>query len=544
MANLAQRVGAVVTAAWSAGLAAWAWPQERAGADASAFAARQTYYEALKQLYRGTSLLDPGGRARAGLYAASRPLFNPTKRLVDFYVDSIYPGGLSDDGRPLPDGTPSAVPLADDTPDALRAAIVQMWQWSNWTEQVTVYTLYGAMTGNVLVEVSDDVDRGKVYLTVHWPGDVADLTLDSAGHVKAYTLRYREYDKPRQQYYVYSRQVDGERIRTFRDDRPYDYSTTGQGSAWDNPYGFVPAVWVRHRHVGSDYGAPAIFGSESKLDEASSVASMAADAVQKKLNAPAIFWTDGQVTPALSETKMGGAGTSTDEYQTRQQRAAALARLRSDFPFLKGPKEGRVDALATALQVGDAQPLVDWLAGQVSEDQPELLVWKELRQMSQVTGPAAARLVTDAARRLDRAQKMYDRGTIDLAQMAVAMGGMRFAEGQGGWARRTRQRQAFAGFGLDSYEAGQLDFSLLPRPLLSPTTRERLEDGQIRASTIKTLVESGYPVELAVASVDGLAPDAPELAAFTRDRLAAIQREQTLAQSDVPVDPALAGLSL
>jgi hypothetical protein len=69
---------------------------------------------------------------KQGLYRHIRLIYNPTRRLVDFYPRVVYPGVLSEDGLNLPDGIQSAVPFPKDMPPKLKKAIAQFWQWSNF----------------------------------------------------------------------------------------------------------------------------------------------------------------------------------------------------------------------------------------------------------------------------------------------------------------------------------------------------------------------------------------------------------------------------
>src|SRR5207249_9582643 len=66
--------------------------------------------------------------------------------------------------------------------------------------------------------------------------------------------------------YLYCKEVDANSFRYYRDQEPYDY---GYGAIIENPYGFVPAVWIKHMDVGGDHGSPAIAGSFGKIDRKS-----------------------------------------------------------------------------------------------------------------------------------------------------------------------------------------------------------------------------------------------------------------------------------
>lgn len=462
-------------------------------------------------------------KARHALYRYARSLYNPTRRLVEFYAGAVYPGVLSEDGGALPDGMPQAIPLASDTAPELRAAIAQWWQWANWQAEKAVYVRFGAITGNVLVEIDDDIERGKVRASVRWPGLVSALDLDGAGNVKRYALEYRVPDGNGGTY-TYRREVDSEAIRTYRDGRPADL--TGNGAAWDNPYGFVPAVWVRHSHVGGDFGSPAIDGSLGKIDELNSLASHVHDQVHKKINAPALLPGVSNLS-LLAGTSKRGSTSGADEYGS-----AATLTDREDMLLIGAPAGADVKSLAGTFDVADAAPLMDRLITEIEADHPELTLYREMRGMSQVTGPGAQRLLGDAAARVYEAAASYDRGSVALMQMAVAIGGERANSGAWGPARSlTRQQQRYLPFDLVSYERGELDFAILPRPLVVPTQTERWTDAGMRASAVKSLVEAGYPLALAVQTVDRTSDD--EVSDWEDRRVEAIRRDQLLATEDV-----------
>lgn len=403
-------------------------------------------------------------RAKSRVYRNIRSIYNPVRRLVDFYAGQVYPGVLSEDGANLPDGVQIAIPLADDTPQPLRAAIAQTWRWSNWQSGKAVMLRYGAAAGSVLVEVVDDLARGKVTYNVVWPTQVTELTLDAAGNVKAYTIEYQVTDeggKP----YQYRKEVDGDAWRFFRDNKPYDY---GQGAEYANPYGFVPAVWIKHRDLGSDWGAPAIHGSIAKINELNSLAAHIHDDIHKKVAAPKIFFGDGQIRNAFESTTKRGA---TDEFSPENQDREGLL-------YLKGPAGGSIGDLSGGLDLSKAIPYLQQLIGEIEQDYPELALYRELRAMSQITGPAASRLMGDASAMVYEVQANYDNATIHLFQQAVAIGGWRLETGA--WSNPTRQQELFRGFDLSSYARGDLDFAIMPRPLIAMTATERIEAERAR----------------------------------------------------------------
>lgn len=466
-------------------------------------------------------------KSRYGLYRQTRAIYNPVRRLVDFYAGAIYPGVLSEDGSNLPEGVPLAIPLAQDVPDELRAAVAQIWQWSNWQAAKAVFVRYGAAAGNVLVEVIDSPERGKVSLRVLWPGLVENVELDSAGNVKAFQVAWDAYDEERQESYVYRKAIDQAEIRTYRGDDLYDYD--GQGAVRTNPYGFVPAVWAKHSDIGGDFGAPAIDGSLGKIDELNSLASHVHDQVHKKIAAPALLPGVTRLNLA-TQTKRGPTGT-TDEFGSG---AAGVLSDREDMMLIGAPAGADVKSLAGTLELDDTMPYLEKLLSEIEQDHPELTLYRELRAMSQVTGPGAQRLLGDASARVWEAAAGYDRASISVFQMAVAIAGWRLKSGAWRAAGVNRQREKFAGFDLDSYTKGDLDMAIMPRPLVNPTGQERWSEALSKATALKAYVDAGLPVEMALAVLEGKAADDPSLTQFTTDRLAAIAREQVLATEDVP----------
>ena len=451
------------------------------------------------------------------LYRNIRLIYNPTKRLVDFYAGQVYPGVLSEDGLALPDGIPLAIPFSKDTPPQLKDAIAQLWQWSNWQARKAVLVRYGAALGSVLVEVVDDVEHGKVCLDVVWPGLLAGLDVDNAGNVKHYVLEYPAIDDQGQ--YIYRKEVDSESIRYFRDGQPFDY---GNGAIIENIYGFVPAVWIKHRDTGGIHGSPEISGSIGKIDELNSLASHVHDQIHKVIGAPIVLWANGNINNLFAAAKRA----ATNEFEAPPQEQEQLL-------MLKGPQGGSVESLAGNLSLSDSAAFIDKLLGELEQDHPELTFYTELRSMSQVTGPAAARLVGDVAAKVQEAQASYDTQSIKLFQMATAIGG--FRANSGAWGALNRQQQKFTPFSLDSYARGDLDIAIMPRPLVVPTKQEVMSERQTMWQGVQLATSAGAPLE-AVLRDEGWTPD--QLNRLGADKVAAIQRAQMLASEDtIPAQP-------
>lgn len=412
-----------------------------------------------------------------------RLIYNPTRRLVDFYAGAVYPGVLSEDGEDLPDGVQNAIPFSKDTDSTLKTAIAQLWQWNNWQERMQIEITYAAALGDCLVEIVDSLDDGKICFEIPWPGFVYDIDLDYAGNVKSYTLEYGAYDEDEGGFYRFKKIVDSNAFQYFKDDEPYAYD---YGAAiLENPYGFVPAVWFRHNSTGGNRGSPAIAGSMPLIDELNGQASLTHDQVRKVVGAPWIMWATGSIQNLFNQPPI----TPTSGFD--QPTPYAHASDPENVLLLKGPQNGRIDSLAGNLDIPGAYAVVEKLLAQVEKNHPELTMYEQLRAMSQVTGPAAQRLVGDVETRVAKAQANYDRGNICLFQMALAIAG--FRANNGDWGILNRQQQKFLPFNLDSYEAGDLDMAIMPRPLLSSTKHERAQENLALWQGVQAAAAAGVP---------------------------------------------------
>jgi hypothetical protein len=447
--------------------------------------ARAGRFNRLWQLYTNTAFEDV--RAwnqyvrQYGLYKKTRPIYNPTRKLVNFYVGKVYPGVLSEDGAGLPADVKIAIPLARDIHPLLRSAIAQCWRWSNWQAGKALFVRYGAATGSVLVEVVDEPDRGKVRSEVVWPGHVKGLVLDSNGNVKRYALEYRALD-PDGQEFKFQKIVDGNFIRFYRDDQPYDFMPRGfrllnedagreamqyerlAEGVYFHPYGFCPAVWVKHQDLGGEYGSPAIGGSIAKVDELNSLVSHIHDQIHKTIDPSIILWAKQKIERAFKKRDEEAQAGDDREYDPS-----------TDILILKGPEGGSKDTLVGDLNLADALPYVESLIGEIEGDHPELTLYSQLRKMERVSGPGAATMVGDAVGVFDEVSANYDLQSIKLFQMQVAIAGYRYQNRDGLWALRTPQQQRFQYFDITSYQRGDLEFAIMPRPLIPTTVKDDVE---------------------------------------------------------------------
>ena len=431
------------------------------------FQARVGYYRYLWHWYQNSIFDDLATwaryKSRYRLYRHIRAIYNPARRLVDFYAGVVYPGMLATDPEQVPPGVSLAIPLPADTPPELLAALGELWRWSNWQLRKSLFVRYGAALGNVFVEVVDELDRGKVTLDVLWPGLVSDLTLDSTGNVKAYALEYTATDENGNAY-TYRKEVDANAIRTFRDGLPYSYDDVP--AERENPYGFAPAVWCPHTDLGGDHGAPAM-RNLGKWDELNSLAAHVFDQAHRILETPVLVAGDGVSHLATDQSKRGATHRLSNPESDRES-----------VQILKAGPGGQISTIT--LPEGEAQARLDSLLREIEQDHPEIGMYQQLREMQQVTGPGAERLFGDVRTYVDDARANYDSQSVKLFQMAIAIAGWR--ANSGAWGRElTDQQRAFLPFDLTSYARGDLELTILPRPLvpLTPSESMALEEQRL-----------------------------------------------------------------
>lgn len=97
---------------------------------AADMSARSDYYSLLNSYYENSVFdnIDRWSHYKSvyRLYRQTRSIYNPTRRLVNFYTRHVYRGRLSMDGLPFDDGTPIAIPFAENTDEALLLAMAQL----------------------------------------------------------------------------------------------------------------------------------------------------------------------------------------------------------------------------------------------------------------------------------------------------------------------------------------------------------------------------------------------------------------------------------
>jgi len=402
-----------------------------------------------------------------GLYKYIRNIYNPAGRIVDFWVGHLLGGALD----PLAgDGliVPSALPIITEN-EALRSAIAQVWQWSNWQQKKDTTSLLGSCMGDIGLRVVDDVERQKVYIQVVHPRLIKEVTKDDFGHVKAYVLEEEREDprNPNRAAVKYNefvtRSDDGQvHFLTTLNGTPYPWN--GIEAEWEVDYGFVPFVHISHIDVGIDWGWSELHKFRSKVHEVDDLTSKLDDQIRKTVDVPWLF--TGSKKPATTPTT-SGAATSTDRPEPG----------REELPGLWTPDtNAKAIPLVAPLDILGVSEHINNLLRELERDYPELTV-----EIVAATGDLSGRALQIARQptvvKVEQRRVPYDRGVRDIQQMCVAIAGDRDVD------------DVFAGFGLESFERGDLDHTIGPRPVFDKTEADRAEENKLFWETAAIAVE-------------------------------------------------------
>lgn len=426
---------------------------------AGRYAVLEAYYDnEMYQLINGTI---QNAKALNGLYRNIRPIHNPMRRAVDVYPGHIYPGAFTADGLPLPDGTPSCVPFASDTPEELRLAASALLGWANWKSERYAFARQLALLGDVFGEIQIDYERGKVYPRFHHPSFVTNTEWNGSGDVIMYRLDIPMYDDVRKKAFKWGKVVTKETITTLFNGEPFGYD--GQPAESDNPFGFCFAAWGQFRNVGGQHGASLLDGVRPKIDELNHIVSAMDDYIGKFANQGIVFKTDKPMKDISAFTPGVNTASQTNPQAKRQE-----------IQYLKGPADLTIDRLIENLGLEEANPRVLSLIKEIEADLPEATMEERISEHPQVSGVALRMMFPGIERRIMEAQGNADAVLVKLTQMGISIGGHLARTKQWG-ASLTDTQKLFLPFDLTSYDRGQLDFTLQPRPLFGESSMERIQ---------------------------------------------------------------------
>lgn len=429
---------------------------------------------------------------KAGYYtndAKLKAIRNPSKRAVEFYVDTVWPGDLD-----------KALPVATDNARLLDA-INQLWVWSNWGQKKQIAVRWGAIMGDCYLKVAQPGQKERVYIDLVDPVLVTDRSVDERGYVTYCRIdvpvEERGGDKVKAR--TYTEVWDREKVRTWTHDKDRQTAVIGLGepdeeiplSAWG--IDFVPIVHVKHVDIGDKYGVGAFQLSLDKIREVDTLAT-ALHRVLFRHNLP-VWALEANAVDANGRPIVPPRFADTTG-ETVELSGETLVKL---------PGMAKLVPLVPNLDYQSHLAVVAAQIDELSEDLPELNYYR-LRDLPEMSGRALRLMLAPAVNKAEEVRGNYEEGLIRAHKMALTIG-----KALGVWARDP-----------GNYEAGDFDHSFITRPII-PLTRSEI------AEIVKSEVDAGIPLITALRR-SGWTED--ELAQMEEDKAAEAEAQQaTLARA-------------
>lgn len=429
-------------------------PTERPGVvardDWSSFEARLFRYNLYSLFYHNkifTALEQYRAQhlAERGLYRFTRPIYNPTFRLVELEAAKAYGGAIDWDN--FSDG---AIPLQG-ADDRILQAARQLFKWSNWGQRKSLYARNCARYGDAVINVTSDAEAGKVRLELLHPGVVREIEAGATGFVKRAVIEYERLERGDERPWLYTLEIDEERFASYRDGEPHAVHADPFGrlaASWPNPYGFVPLVTAQSLDIGELWGAASFHASIEKIEEVNDLASILHDQIRKAITAP---WFLPGVT-ALNQLQEDVAVAGDDEAEDEA--------LRNSVPVILGPQGSQAQMLVADINIADSLKAIERLLDEIEDENPQLSLNRMRRAGSDLSYPGVVTAYDDAVNRIQEFRSNVDGGLLRALQMGISIGAFHRCDG-------------FQPFSLDSYRQGALDFQIAERPVIRDTLSKR-----------------------------------------------------------------------
>lgn len=428
--------------------------------------ARKIRYDILWASYENTvyrSIHSWAGtyKTRYALYRYIRNIYNPAYRLGEFWKTHLWGGHLD----PLA-GEEGCLPIIGKS--SLNPAIADIWKWSNWFVNKDVVTLHGSVYGDSILRVIDDVEANKVYIQSVYPGIITDLTKDAFGNIKEYIIEEERPHPVTEAPVTYKETAtrDGQNVvfETFLNDAPFAWN--GEASSWDEPYGFIPMVHIKHNDVGMEWGWSEFHPARSKMHELDDLTSLLSDQIRKTVNAKWFF------------TGLDGSDDVSTAMTTTETKARPEPGREEEQALYSSDPNSKVYPMVAPIEFEGVIMHIAEILKDLERDYPELK-FDALRVGGEVSGRALRVARQPAEAKVLQRRVNYDDGLKRILQMALSIGGL---------------RNIFEGFSLDSYNSGDLDFEFGEREVFPIDELEKLEEDKAFWEAAKLAKEAGMPL--------------------------------------------------
>ena len=504
--NLMTRTNAALTAFNNPAIVAR--PFDQIDADFNEFDRRVARYRLLFAMYQNTNYASVHTasiqlKTQNALYKYIRDIYNPSKRIIDFWKSHLWGGALdpaAGDGGILP----SALPIITDNEDH-RTAISELWKWSRWANQKDILTWMGVLYGDVGIKVITDRNNEHVFLQTVDPAQIEATKLDDFGRIMAYKLVDERIDPTNsdnraiyQEFAALLRDEEtgmltGEvQFATFKDGKPFAWPENIDRGFPDPIYirdlGFVPFIHIQNIPFGGPFGFSELQDTYTQINELNDIVSKTHDHMRLASDVDVLF--SGVDKPDATPTKTSSTGTVDDTQPNREKRLVHYA---------KDP-QAKATPIQTQIDLGPALEVIRDQLEQIERDHPEI----QLRRL-QFSANAAEGTIREARQEISsdvvNRRVNYDTALTLAMQMAISIGGDENWEG-------------YEPFSLESFANNELEFIIGNRPVFGQDEMSIAELAK-RQGEAATLLQNSFTISPltfhASAKVAGLSDEEIEL---------------------------------
>ena len=418
-------------------------------------------------------------RVRANQEPDSKPLRNPVHRLVEFYVDHVWPGTELETALPLVMGrSPKA--------EAVKAAILKVWEWSNWSSRKSRAIRTFAMNGDLFLKivarkptfaVGGDVER--VSFQIIEAAYVTDFDVDDR-HVVTYIRvdipKTRRLENGTEEPYTHTEiwNASGMRVWEHTQGEQVPYESLGepmQSMTLDEvgTPGMLPFVWSPFRDAGDERGHNAFWAAIEKIDEASNLATR----LHRDLFRSGPVW-------AVESAATDASGRPVPPPKFSQDGALASTSVELSGEKMLGVP-GSLKCLIPNVNFEAMLAILNAQMDDILEDLPELQYYRVMHKSQQLATATVRLMLAPAVARVLEARANAEHALVRADKIALTMA----------------QNMNLPGFSvaeLGTYDAGDFEHGFESRDVLPLTDEEKAATEKAQAEADRARVDLGIPL--------------------------------------------------
>lgn len=375
------------------------------------YRAFETYYS-LRELALSAS--------KASKEPVSKPLRNPINRLVEFYVDHVWPGNIE---------AAHALHVGEDVKNGsnLYDAIEQIWEWSNWEARKSLAIRMFALKGDMFIKIvarsplfaDNEAAPDRVTFQLIDAANVTDFDVDEMNVVTFIRLDIPSTERTNDgetEEFTYTEVWNRDGMRAWRHDSGEAVDLMSLGAPQEEMTleeaglpGLLPFVRAPFRDVGAARGHNAFWAAIEKIDEASNLATR----LHRDVFRAGPLWAvenqgkDAEGRP-LPPPRLSGEGQlSSTEIELGGERMLSVS--------------GTLKCLIPSINFGGMLDILEAQMIEIMEDLPELKYYRVTEPGSQVATATVRLLLSPAVKRVLEARSNADHGLYRANLLALLM---------------------------------------------------------------------------------------------------------------------------